>query len=321
MNTKVKVGIAAVIVSALGALIVMDQTPAPTDEASKGAAAGADPAGTDLRRAEEPEAVFLHKAFQKTFDAEGLKAAPAQGPIKGAEPAQGKEIKPQPAPADEYVVQPGDTYADIAERKYGDRGLWELIAKANPAVKPTALRPGKRIAVPARPDAKAAATEPSPAPTKPETPALAAGAPLPKVYEVAGGDTLSGISKKLYNTARHANAIFEANRDKLDNPNDLRVGMKLALPEGVGRQENAAPAVAAPGASAGTAPAAAANPAPAGGRTHQVAQSESLWKIAEKYCGDKGILEMIEAIVKANPEKLKDEKAMLRVGWHLVIPE
>jgi nucleoid-associated protein YgaU len=318
MNTKVKIGIAAVIVTALVALIVLDQKTAPQDEASKAAPAAADPASPAAGGADENEATHLFKKFQKTFEAEPPAAAPA--PIKGSEPPPGKEIRPQgPVSADEYVVQPGDSYAEIARKKYGDSGLWEVIAKANPGVKATALRAGKKIVIPLRADPKA---EPADAPVavRAESPAAPAGL-LPRVYEVASGDTLSGISKKLYNTTRHAAALFEANRDKLDNANDLRVGMKLTLPEGVGRLENATPAVAAPGTTAGTAPV-AADPAPAaGGKIHQVAPSESLWKIAEKYCGDKGILEMIQAIVKANPDKIKDERTMLRVGWQLVIPE
>lgn len=326
MNTKVKIGIAAVIVTALVALIVLDQKTAPKDEASKAAPAAADPASSAAAGADENEATHLFKKFQKTFEADSPAAAPA--PIKGSEPPPGKEIRPQgPFAPDEYVVQPGDTYAEIARKKYGDSGLWEIIAKANPSVKASALRAGKKIVIPARSDSK---TAEAPAAVRADAPAArlepaapASPAALPKVYEVVSGDTLSGISKKLYNTSRHAAAIFEANRDKLDNANDLRVGMKLNLPEGLGRQENATPAVAAPGTAAGTAPVAAetAAPAPAGGKVHQVAPSESLWKIAEKYCGDKGIMEMIQAIVKANPEKLKDERTMLRVGWQLVIPE
>jgi nucleoid-associated protein YgaU len=324
MNTKVKIGIAAVIVTALVALIVLDQKTAPKDEASR-APAAADPVSDSTRSAEENEATHLFKKFQKTFEAESPATAPA--PIKGSETPPGKEIRPQgPAAAEEYVVQPGDTYAEIARKKYGDSGLWEVIAKANPAVKANALRTGKKIAIPFRGDPRPAE---APVAVRTEAPAArletaaAPAGPLPRVYEVVGGDTLSGISKKLYNTTRHAAALFEANRDKLDNANDLRVGMKLALPDGVGRQENVTPAVAAPGTTGGTAAVAdAPAPAPAaGGKVHPVAPNESLWKIAEKYCGDKGILEMIQSIVKANPEKLKDEKTMLRVGWQLVIPE
>lgn len=50
-------------------------------------------------------------------------------------------------------------------------------------------------------------------------------------YVVRKGDTLQKISEKLYGTSRRANALFEANKKILGNPNALREGMTLSLPE------------------------------------------------------------------------------------------
>ena len=51
------------------------------------------------------------------------------------------------------------------------------------------------------------------------------------MYEVVSGDTLGGIAKKYYGNAGAYMKIFEANRDILDNPNLIKVGQKLQIPE------------------------------------------------------------------------------------------
>src|SRR5438132_1490278 len=42
-----------------------------------------------------------------------------------------------------------------------------------------------------------------------------------KIYTVQPGDTLSGISAKVYNTSRHYQKIYDANKDQIDDPNTL----------------------------------------------------------------------------------------------------
>ena len=61
---------------------------------------------------------------------------------------------------------------------------------------------------------------------KPATPP-----PVPKTYTVQAGDTLSKISKQFYGDASKYMKIFEANRDKLSNPDLIKVGQVLAIPE------------------------------------------------------------------------------------------
>ena len=62
-------------------------------------------------------------------------------------------------------------------------------------------------------------------------PAASAPAASARVYTVAAGDTLSKIAKQFYGNANSYNKIFEANRDKLDNPDKIRVGQELVIPE------------------------------------------------------------------------------------------
>ena len=58
----------------------------------------------------------------------------------------------------------------------------------------------------------------------------AAGAYGSRSYTVKPGDTLSKISKEFYGDPNRYQKIFEANRDKLENPDKIRVGQELTIP-------------------------------------------------------------------------------------------
>jgi len=49
-------------------------------------------------------------------------------------------------------------------------------------------------------------------------------------YTVVAGDSLSKIAKKFYGNANAWKAIFEANRDKIANPDLIRPGQVLRIP-------------------------------------------------------------------------------------------
>ena len=72
------------------------------------------------------------------------------------------------------------------------------------------------------PAAVAAVTPPAPA---------AAAAATETIHEVARGETLGGIARKYYGKASLYMKIFEANRDQLDDPDLIRVGQKLRIPQ------------------------------------------------------------------------------------------
>ncbi len=55
--------------------------------------------------------------------------------------------------------------------------------------------------------------------------------PTERYHMVAAGDTLGHISQKYYGKASEYMKIFEANRDILDDPNLIKVGQKLKIPE------------------------------------------------------------------------------------------
>jgi len=64
------------------------------------------------------------------------------------------------------------------------------------------------------------------------TPPAAAAAPesQDRTYTVQPGDNLSKISQQFYGAASEYNKIFDANRDQLEDPNMVKVGMKLKIP-------------------------------------------------------------------------------------------
>ena len=67
----------------------------------------------------------------------------------------------------------------------------------------------------------------------PAAAAAAAGAsstPAARTYTVQPGDSLSKISKQFYGNASMYMKIFEANKDKLDDPDKIRAGIDLRIP-------------------------------------------------------------------------------------------
>ena len=66
---------------------------------------------------------------------------------------------------------------------------------------------------------------------KPAAPAPAAAAPEPRTYTVKGGDSLSKIAKNFYGDAMQWKRIYEANRDKISNPDLIHPGQVFVIPE------------------------------------------------------------------------------------------
>lgn len=49
-------------------------------------------------------------------------------------------------------------------------------------------------------------------------------------YTVKSGDTLASISRKFYKTSARWKQILSANKDKIDNPENLKIGQTLTIP-------------------------------------------------------------------------------------------
>ena len=52
-----------------------------------------------------------------------------------------------------------------------------------------------------------------------------------RTYTVTKGDSLSKIAKQFYGDAKQWKKIFEANKDGIKNPDLIRVGQVLRIPE------------------------------------------------------------------------------------------
>jgi nucleoid-associated protein YgaU len=63
--------------------------------------------------------------------------------------------------------------------------------------------------------------------------AASAGGPssTARTYTVQPGDSLSKISRQFYGDANKYMRIFEANKDKLSDPDKVRAGMDLVIPQ------------------------------------------------------------------------------------------
>ena len=70
--------------------------------------------------------------------------------------------------------------------------------------------------------AGSSSTAPKPAPAAPAA---------PRTYTVAKGDTLSRIAKQFYGDANKWRTIFEANGDVIKNPDLIRPGQVLKIPD------------------------------------------------------------------------------------------
>lgn len=83
-----------------------------------------------------------------------------------------------------------------------------------------------------------ASTAPAPAP-KPDFSNVQSGvastapdaqAATLQTYTVAKGDTLSAIAKKFYGKSSRWRVIFEANTDRISNPDLIQIGQVLKIP-------------------------------------------------------------------------------------------
>lgn len=132
----------------------------------------------------------------------------------------------------DYEVTAGDrTLGDIAERFYGDSALHGVIARANPYKDPRRLAEGQVWRVPLDPDniqglvvdGEGREVDASPASTKSDA---------YDTYVVRANDTFGAISRRFYDTTRHAQFLYEHNRERLGlrSIRSLRPGQVLHIP-------------------------------------------------------------------------------------------
>jgi nucleoid-associated protein YgaU len=136
------------------------------------------------------------------------------------------------------------------------------------------------------------------------TPTLIAE-PTVSHYTIQPGDTLWKIAKKFYNDGAKHKLIADANKDKIPNPNKLKVGTEIVIPDaGV------------------TSPSSMNEPSGIGiagedVKYYTVKKGDTLSSISKKFYGT---VNKRNAIVEANRDKLATEGTTLKIGWKLLIP-
>jgi len=215
---------------------------------------------------------------------------------------------PQPAtsPGIRHTVLGGETLFKIAERHYGNGEYWRAIAQANPGkvTRDGQVRQGIVLDIPKRAESDLGS----------DFIPVGSGRLIPvdhrtprntsRVIVVVSGDTLSELATKHLGSATRWEDLLKANRDKLDSPEALKVGMKLRLP-GASDQ----PPLDTPTAS-GTAG------KPAKTKTYTVRAGDNLTQIAERTLGDG---DKWRDVYQANKGTLKSPDRLV-VGQKLIIP-
>ncbi len=142
------------------------------------------------------------------------------------------DAAPKPSPSTEEKVKAAEEKVKAAKELALRREqlLAQRIKEMNTEI--LALRRELRIALAGRTGARKAPAAHAPAGAQPAPASSGAGvrAGRPRRYTVQAGDTLSGISKKFYGTAKYWTQIREANREAFGDSNVLRVGMVLVIP-------------------------------------------------------------------------------------------
>ncbi len=131
-----------------------------------------------------------------------------------------------------YTWQTGDTFASLATRYYGSDKQAVRLHTANEGRAETSLKPGDKIFVPNVEASTPAASTKSGAIADPNAPVESKkNSTDDGYYTVQKGDVLGTIAKKVYGSTKKWQKIYDANRDLLKDPNALKVGMKLRIPE------------------------------------------------------------------------------------------
>lgn len=164
--------------------------------------------------------------------------------------------------------------------------------------------PTVEATAPAAPSASVGATTPG----SNSTPALAASTRSgARTYTIKSGQTLSSVAAEVYGNQRFYVAILRANPNI--NPNRLRAGTKITLPDisdvkPDGKTETAVPA-------------AVKESATVTGNTYKVQAGDNLYRISKKLFGSP---KQAEAIYELNKQTIGPDKTRLRLGMVLKLP-
>lgn len=173
-----------------------------------------------------------------------------QEPAAKKEPTAKKPSRHPLLREGEYLVDEGDNFCVISKKLYGSEKYYLALAEHNRSrvADPCRMRPGLIIAAPAKEilEQQHAALIPKPKAAveakgeKSHATKKVSAAPPPSGifyddqgapwYRVGKGDTLSGIAQAHLGRASRAIQIANRNQERLPDPNNLRPGQELRLP-------------------------------------------------------------------------------------------
>ena len=142
-----------------------------------------------------------------------------------------------------HDVKPGESLRAICRRYYGNAELADPLARYNGVPDPDVLQAEQRLRIPsaavlldplARWDAGQEYTK-----------AASSTDARPLTYTIRPGESLSEIAQRLLNSAGRWKQLYELNRDVLSDPNEIRAGTVITIPEsgsGVGVRGSGRPA-------------------------------------------------------------------------------
>ncbi len=145
-------------------------------------------------------------------------------PLKGAVPAEADEAGSDEPTFALYTIRKGDTLWSIAYGQVGagDTGrIVELILEMNPGLEASSMAIGRTIKLPRRVNPK----------LENRTPEQKAETTGGRVYVVQEGDTLGRIATSELGSAGRWKDIYQLNKAIIADPESIRVGQRLVLPD------------------------------------------------------------------------------------------
>lgn len=150
----------------------------------------------------------------------------AQGSVSGTPLAANPELSK--AAVETHRVQPGDSFAALAQTYYGNAKYAKFLADSNPGVSdPTRLALGSTVKIPPLPaDIDTRMANAAPANTRPSAPTGK------RTYKVKSGDSFYRIAKEQLGDAERWHELLALNKTLVHgDPTALQPGQTLVLPD------------------------------------------------------------------------------------------
>ncbi|GMV96125.1 MAG: LysM peptidoglycan-binding domain-containing protein [Phycisphaerae bacterium] len=215
----------------------------PAGDADTAAAPGTGPSDGALTRRSETRVESLDHSPRAAIERTITAAPPDAGPITLEPTTRPSGTAAQPGPAEApparpaepapkmavHVVVSGDNFSTLAAKYLGSAKYANLIAKANPDVKPTRMLVGTKLNIPPAPAPTVAAAQPKPG----TAPANGARPPADasKSYTVKPNDKWETLARKYLGDPNAWTVIYEHNKERFPPRSwTLKPGMVLEIP-------------------------------------------------------------------------------------------